>query len=125
MYISRHLYVSIHIHICISSSGYKNNSIYKSLLWCLKYLRLSKILVLRMPIIIIICLQSRILRSIRALRVQIYTFKKGTVLFDLVPKAAKNREALNAQNTNNTLYKQFIVDIMSNKCLPIPYRFRQ
>jgi hypothetical protein len=43
----------------------------------------------------------------------------------LVPEVVRDREALNAQNANNTLYRQYIIDIMSNKCLLIPHCFRQ
>jgi adenine-specific DNA methylase len=47
------------------------------------------------------------------------------VPFSLVPKAAKNRETNIVQNANNTLYKQLIVDIMSNRYLSVPYHCRQ
>jgi hypothetical protein len=44
--------------------------------------------------------------------------------FVLVRKTADNEKDLNAQNANNTLYGQAVVDIMSNKCLPTPHHFR-
>lgn len=40
--------------------------------------------------------------------------------FVLVPKTVESKEDLDAQNANNTLYGQAVIDIMSNKCLPPP-----
>jgi hypothetical protein len=42
------------------------------------------------------------------------------VPFALVPEVVRGREALSAQNANDTMYEHCIIDIMSNKCLPIP-----